>query len=110
MTVTLEAVYKDGQLKFKKPLPLAEGTTVQVTITSLEDDQFADIIGICHSGRKDGADKHDKYLKRKRARSFSLTPGRGSAWPTTPINTTRPSSSSTASTSRKVDAMSPQTK
>lgn len=30
--------------------------------------KFADIIGICHSGRRDGAANHDKYLKRKRRR------------------------------------------
>jgi predicted DNA-binding antitoxin AbrB/MazE fold protein len=69
MTITLEATYEKGHLKFKEPLALAEGTTVRVTIASLnEDDPFADIIGICHSGRRDGAAHHDRYLKRKRAR------------------------------------------
>jgi predicted DNA-binding antitoxin AbrB/MazE fold protein len=54
MTITLEATYEKGQLKFKKPLALAEGTTVRVTIASLnEDDLFADIIGICQSAPDD---------------------------------------------------------
>lgn len=69
MTLTVEAVYENGQLKFKKPISLVEGTPVRVTITPLaEEDPFADIIGICHSGRRDGAAKHDKYLKKKRGR------------------------------------------
>ena len=69
MSLTVEAVYTKGHLKFKQPVDLAEGTPVRVTITPLnEDDPFADIIGICHSGHKDGAAHHDRYLKRKRPR------------------------------------------
>lgn len=70
MRLTVEAVIKNGQLKFKKPILLAEGTPVHVTITpvSTADDPFADIIGVCHSGRTDGAANHDTYLKRKRPR------------------------------------------
>jgi predicted DNA-binding antitoxin AbrB/MazE fold protein len=69
MTITLEATFENGRLKFKEPLALAEGTPVRVTIASLDDlDPFADIIGICHSGRRDGAANHDQYLKRKRGR------------------------------------------
>jgi predicted DNA-binding antitoxin AbrB/MazE fold protein len=69
MTQTVEAVFTDGQLRFKKPIVLAEGTPVRVTITPLdEEDPFADIIGICHSGRTDGAANHDKYLKSKHGR------------------------------------------
>lgn len=69
MILTVEAVYKNGVLKPKHPLTLAEGTPVRVTIASLdEEDPFADIIGICHSGRRDGAANHDQYLKRKRGR------------------------------------------
>jgi predicted DNA-binding antitoxin AbrB/MazE fold protein len=69
MTITLEATFENGQLKFKEPLSLAEGTSVRVTIASLDDqDPFADIIGVCHSGRRDGAAHHDQYLKRKRRR------------------------------------------
>ena len=69
MTLTIDATYTDGVLKPKQRLKIPEGTPVRVTITPLEkDDPFADIIGICHSGRKDGAANHDKYLKRKRGR------------------------------------------
>jgi len=32
MTLTVEAVYKNGQLNLKEPLALAEGTAVRVTI------------------------------------------------------------------------------
>jgi hypothetical protein len=50
-------------------LTLAEGTVVRLTLSSVdEEDPFADIIGICHSGRRDGAANHDQYLKRKRGR------------------------------------------
>jgi predicted DNA-binding antitoxin AbrB/MazE fold protein len=63
MTQTVEAVYKDGQLKLKEPVILADDTPVRVTITPLEEkDPYADIIGICHSGRTDGADQHDHYI------------------------------------------------
>ncbi len=69
MTQTVDAVYKNGRLKFKKPIALAEGASVRVTITPLnEEDPYADLIGICHSGRTDGAANHDKYLKRRRGR------------------------------------------
>jgi predicted DNA-binding antitoxin AbrB/MazE fold protein len=69
MTQTVEAVYKNGQLQLSKPIALAEGTAVRVTITPLvEQDPFGDLIGICHSGRTDGAANHDQYLQRKRGR------------------------------------------
>ena len=70
MTVTVDAVYKNGQLRFKKPLALAEGTPVRVTITPIEADYdpLDAVIGIGASGRKDGAKNHDKYIYRKRRR------------------------------------------
>lgn len=69
MTLTIEATYKNGVLKPKKRLKIPDGARVRVTITPLaEEDPFADLIGICHSGRRDGAANHDKYLKRKRGR------------------------------------------
>ena len=69
MALIVEATYANGVLKPNKRLKIAEGTSVRLAITPLEtDDPFADIIGICHSGRKDGAANHDKYLKRKRGR------------------------------------------
>jgi predicted DNA-binding antitoxin AbrB/MazE fold protein len=68
MTQTVEAVYKNGRLKFKKPIVLAEGTPVRVTITPLneEADPLAGVIGIGDSGRTDGADQHDRYIYKKR--------------------------------------------
>jgi predicted DNA-binding antitoxin AbrB/MazE fold protein len=38
MTFTVEATFEQGQLKFKEPLLLAEGTPVRVTITPLDED------------------------------------------------------------------------
>jgi predicted DNA-binding antitoxin AbrB/MazE fold protein len=34
MTVTVEAIYEQGILRLSQPIPLAEGTHVQVTIIS----------------------------------------------------------------------------
>jgi predicted DNA-binding antitoxin AbrB/MazE fold protein len=69
MTLTVEAVYTNGVLKPKHPLTLAEGTEVRLTLSCVdEEDPFADIIGICHSGRRDGAANHDQYLKEKHGR------------------------------------------
>ncbi len=36
MTTTIEAVYEQGILRLKEPLALAEGATVEVTITTRE--------------------------------------------------------------------------
>jgi predicted DNA-binding antitoxin AbrB/MazE fold protein len=68
MTLTLEATYENGQLKFKEPVLLAEGTTVRVTITPLnaDDDPLADFVGSLDTGRTDGAERHDEYLSKKR--------------------------------------------
>jgi predicted DNA-binding antitoxin AbrB/MazE fold protein len=70
MTLTIEAVYQNGVLKPTKPLALPEGSEVKLTMTmtTKEDDPFADLIGVFSSGRTDGAANHDKYLKRKRRR------------------------------------------
>jgi predicted DNA-binding antitoxin AbrB/MazE fold protein len=64
MTITVEATVENGQLKFKDPLVLAEGTPVRVVITPLdeEEDPLAGVIGICKTGRTDGAANHDQYL------------------------------------------------
>ena len=68
MTVTIEATVEDGCLKLKEPVVLAEGTAVRVTITPIEDDSgpLAGLVGICRTGRSDGAADHDKYLAEKR--------------------------------------------
>jgi predicted DNA-binding antitoxin AbrB/MazE fold protein len=67
MSITVDAIYENGQLKFKEPLLLAEGSPVRVTIASLDEegDPLAAVIGIGDSGRTDGADNHDKYIYGK---------------------------------------------
>jgi predicted DNA-binding antitoxin AbrB/MazE fold protein len=66
MTITVEATYENGQLKFKEPIVLAEGTPVRVTITPVDEDHdpLAGVIGIC-DGPEDGAENHDKYIYGK---------------------------------------------
>lgn len=66
MTITVEAIVENGQIKLKQPLPLAEGTEVNVTITPVEEieDPLAGVIGIC-DGPPDGAENHDKYIYGK---------------------------------------------
>ncbi len=68
MAITVDAVYKNGQLKLKKPIVLADGTAVRVTITPAKqkEDPLAGVIGIGDSGRTDGARNHDKYVYKKR--------------------------------------------
>ena len=67
MTITVEAVYQNGQLQFKEPVILAEGTPVRVTITPVDedDDPLDAVIGICDTGLPDGAENHDKYIYGK---------------------------------------------
>jgi predicted DNA-binding antitoxin AbrB/MazE fold protein len=64
MSITIEATYENGVFKPKKPLALAEGTEVQLTMKAVEedDDPLAGLIGIFSSGRTDGAANHDKYI------------------------------------------------
>jgi predicted DNA-binding antitoxin AbrB/MazE fold protein len=102
MTITVDATFENGQLNFKEPVVLADGTAVRVTITPVDGDRdplegiigtctgprdgadnyaksargemtearladpFAGIVGLCKSGRTDGAENHDKYLYGKR--------------------------------------------
>jgi predicted DNA-binding antitoxin AbrB/MazE fold protein len=68
MTITVEATYKNGVLKPKKRLKIPEGTKVRVAITRLDEveDPFEKVIGICKTGRTDGAQNHDKYIYRDR--------------------------------------------
>ena len=63
MTITVDATFENGQLRFKEPVVLAEGTPVRVTITPAgeQDDPLAAVIGI-GEGPADGADNHDKYI------------------------------------------------
>ena len=68
MIITVEATVENGQLKLSEPVVLAEGTAVRVTITPVDDgeDPLDGLIGICKTGRSDGAQNHDKYLYGKR--------------------------------------------
>lgn len=71
MTTIIKATYKNGVLTPQKPLELAEGAEVELTLTRPpeDDDPLAGVIGIGDSGRTDGADNHDHYIygTRKRA-------------------------------------------
>jgi predicted DNA-binding antitoxin AbrB/MazE fold protein len=70
MALTVEAVYENGVLKPKKPLRLAEGTQVQLLVSTADEehDPLASVIGIGQSGRTDGAENHDHYLYGTRKR------------------------------------------
>lgn len=63
MTLTIEAVYKNGVLEPKQPLMLTEGAEVRLTVTPVheDDDPLGAVIGI-GEGVSDGADHHDKYI------------------------------------------------
>ena len=67
MTNTVDATFENGQLKLKEPVALAEGTSVRVTITSVEAmrDPMEGLVGRFNSGRTDGAENHDKYIYGK---------------------------------------------
>jgi predicted DNA-binding antitoxin AbrB/MazE fold protein len=70
MSISIEATYKDGVLKPRKRLKLPEGAEVRVTITAVDEveDPLEKVIGICNTGRTDGAENHDKYLYGKKRR------------------------------------------
>jgi predicted DNA-binding antitoxin AbrB/MazE fold protein len=65
VTISVDAVFQNGQLKLNEPVALAEGTPVRVTITPIaaDNDPLADVIGI-GDGLADGADNHDKYISQ----------------------------------------------
>lgn len=71
MTTTIKAIYKNGVLRPQKPLELAEGAEVELTLTmpSEDGDPLAGVIGIGDSGRTDGAENHDHYIYGTRKRS-----------------------------------------
>jgi predicted DNA-binding antitoxin AbrB/MazE fold protein len=70
MSFTVRATYKNGVLKPKRPLSLAEGAEVRLVVSPAneEPDPLADVIGIGSSGRSDGADNHDHYIYGTRKR------------------------------------------
>jgi predicted DNA-binding antitoxin AbrB/MazE fold protein len=59
-----QSYLRNGVLKPKEPLVLAEGAEVQVTIvpTNGDFDPLEAVIGIGESGRTDGAEQHDHYI------------------------------------------------
>ena len=65
MTITVEAVYEQGVLKPKQPLPLEEGTCVEITVTPNGEihDPVDGVIGIITEGPDISlADRHDELL------------------------------------------------
>jgi predicted DNA-binding antitoxin AbrB/MazE fold protein len=67
MSISIEATYKNGVLKPKRRLKLPEGAQVRVTITGMDEveDPLEKVIGVCKTGRTDGAENHDLYLYGK---------------------------------------------
>lgn len=65
MTITTEAVFHNGQLQFKEPVPLTEGTPVRVAITPLDEDYdpLDEVVGICTEGPDMSlAERHDAIV------------------------------------------------
>jgi predicted DNA-binding antitoxin AbrB/MazE fold protein len=62
MTITIEAVYANGTFQPMRPVELAEGTPVQLTIHTADEteDAFEAAIGTC-DGPPDGAANYDDY-------------------------------------------------
>jgi predicted DNA-binding antitoxin AbrB/MazE fold protein len=58
MAVTVEAVYENGVLKPKEPLPFKEHEEVQITVSS-RTSKLADLYGIC--GFKGTAEEADFF-------------------------------------------------
>ena len=66
MTVTVDAVWKEGVLRPKQPVPLPEGADVRISIDLPESDQLDPLAGVIGIGEGpaagDAADSHDRYL------------------------------------------------
>ncbi|HLG14091.1 MAG TPA: antitoxin family protein [Blastocatellia bacterium] len=70
MTTTIQAVYERGLLRLKEPIPLSDGTIVEVTITTSEpcSETPAEILSAIASlpmegdGAEFSARDHDKVL------------------------------------------------
>ncbi len=65
MTITVEATFENGTLKFDAPLVLPEGTRVRLIITPVEEDHdpLDEVIGICTEGPEISlAARHDEIL------------------------------------------------
>jgi predicted DNA-binding antitoxin AbrB/MazE fold protein len=65
MAITVEATYENGVLKPKRPLRLAEGSQVQVTIRAMGQPRHPldEVIGICDEGPETSlAERHDEII------------------------------------------------
>lgn len=72
MVIAVEAVYENGVLRLKQPLPLADKAEVRVTIetaepATAEDDPtgwkaLKSLIGVIEDAPADMAENHDHYL------------------------------------------------
>jgi len=78
MTTNLKAIYEQGVLRLKEPLSLPDGTQVNITVTSHEEDNglpsqimddgswdaLTQLLGDCaiDTGVQDLASQHDHYL------------------------------------------------
>ena len=65
MAITVEAIYENGVLKPSRPLTLAEGAEVRLTISPLDEDYdpLDAVIGICKEGPDFSlAERHDEIL------------------------------------------------
>ncbi len=65
MSITVEATYENGVLKPRRPLTLAEGTEVSLTISPVDEDYdpLDAVIGICKEGPDVSlAERHDEIL------------------------------------------------
>ena len=71
MSISIEAIFKDGAFTPAAPVDLPEGAQVRLTVEAIDGDgktdPLAEVIGIGDSGRPDGADNHDKYLYGQRS-------------------------------------------
>jgi predicted DNA-binding antitoxin AbrB/MazE fold protein len=70
MNITFDATYENGVLRPKKPMTLAEGAKVRVTLQASDEkpDPLKNVIGIGAGGRRDGATNHDRYIYGTRKR------------------------------------------
>ena len=65
MAITVEATYRNDVLKPSRPLTLAEGTEVRLTISPLDEDYdpLDSVIGICKEWPDISlAERHDEIL------------------------------------------------
>ncbi len=65
MTITVEATFENGAFKPTKPIALAEGTHVRLSITNVDGDYdpLDEVVGICEEGPEISlAERHDEIV------------------------------------------------